>query len=148
MKRKHKPVISQVAKIKIDHKQLGMDDASYRSMMPRVTGKRSATELTVTEQHQVLAELVRLGFRPKPVHKGKTYSRPTSRKLVMLWQDLYQTGHVSNRSNAALCQWVSRQTGKGSPDWLEPAEAARLIEALKAWLERPFISREESDADT
>jgi phage gp16-like protein len=138
---------SNLAKIKIAQKQLGMDDSTYREFLARTVGQTSAAHLTLTEQYTVLAELERLGFRPTKPKKGfKMYAHATSRKLVMQWRELYRLGHVANQSDAALCQWIKAQTGKASPDWLEPTEARRLIEALKAWIDRP-VGKGGNDGD-
>lgn len=130
---------TNIAKIKIAQKQLGMEDDAYRALLTRLTGKDSATKLSAAEQFKVLAAMEQLGFKPSKPHKaqGKQYSKPHSRKLIMLWKDLYQAGHVANKTNAALESWVKSETDKASPDWLEPAEAKRLIETLKSWAKRP-----------
>lgn len=125
-----------ITKIKIAQKQLHMDDDTYRALLHRLTGKSSATDLSVTEQHKVLAEMERLGFKPsKP--KGKQYTKPHSRKLIMCWRDLWRAKKVENGGNSAMEAWVKRMTGKPSPDWLTPSEANKLIENLKQWLNRP-----------
>lgn len=124
-----------IAKIKMAQKQLGMDDESYRALLKRVTGKDSATALTVMQQNQILNEMERLGWKPKRI--ASQYKKPASRKLVMTWRDLYQAGHISNKSNAALCAWLKKQAGKPNPDWLTPDEANACIEKLKGWLKRP-----------
>ena len=36
-----------IAKIKIAQKELGLDDATYRAVLERVTGKRSCTECSI-----------------------------------------------------------------------------------------------------
>ena len=123
-----------IAKIKIAQKQLGMDDDSYRALLKRITGKDSATALTVMQQNQVLTEMERLGWKPK--RSSDQYKKPTSRKLAMMWRDLHQAGHVSNKSKVALCSWVKNQTGKPNPDWLTADEANTCIEKLKSWLKR------------
>lgn len=135
-----------VAKIKIAQKQLGMEDDAYRALLNRLTGKTSATALSVPEQLKVLAEMERLGFKPSKAHKTKGLQKPASRKLLMLWRDLYQSGHVQNQSTSALQAWVKGQTGKDHVDWLSPQDASRLIETLKTWLKRPLkeVSREPS----
>ena len=126
-----------VAKIKIAQKQLGMADDTYRALLNRLTGKTSAAALSVTEQYKVLAEMERLGFKPSKPHASKGLQKPASRKLLMLWRDLYQSGHVQNQSTGALAAWVKSQTDKDHIDWLTPKEASRLIETLKTWLKRP-----------
>ena len=125
-----------VAKIKIAQKQLGMADDTYRALLNRLTGKTSAAALSVTEQYKVLAEMERLGFKPSKPHT-KGLQKPASRKLLMLWRDLHQSGHVQNQSASALGAWVKGQTNKDHIDWLTPKEASRLIETLKTWLKRP-----------
>jgi phage gp16-like protein len=137
-------MISNIAKIKIAQKQLNMEDDAYRALLQRLTGKRSAAALTVTEQCKVLAAMVQLGWKPSKPRKaqGKSYTQPHSRKLIMLWKDLYQSGHITNKTNAALESWCKSETGKASPDWLSPAEAKRLIEALKSWAKRPVKAGE------
>ncbi|MDH1792911.1 regulatory protein GemA [Stenotrophomonas sp. GD03819] len=57
---------AQIAKIKVAQKELGMDEASYRALLQRVTGKQSSTQMSPSERDAVLAELTRLGWKAKP----------------------------------------------------------------------------------
>ena len=123
-----------IAKIKMAQKCLGMDDATYRALLLRLTGKDSATNLTEAQQTTVLREMERLGWKPILANQ---YKKPTSRKLAMLWKDLYQVNKIANKSHAALCSWIKSQTGKPHPDWLTLDESQRCIEKLKGWLKRP-----------
>lgn len=129
---------NDLAQIHIAKKDLAMTDDTYRALLERITGKTSTKAMNISERVKVLNEFKRLGWSPKSAKaKGKQYAQPHSRKLIMLWKELYQTGHVQNKTNAAMELWVRNETGKASPDWLTPAEAARLIEALKTWAKRP-----------
>ena len=123
-----------IAKIKMAQKFLRMDDATYRALLLRLTGKDSATNLTEAQQTTVLREMERLGWKPMLTNQ---YKKPTSRKLAMLWKDLHQVNKIANKSHAALCSWIKSQTGKPHPDWLTLDEANTCIEKLKGWLKRP-----------
>lgn len=57
---------AQIAKIKVAQKELGMDEAGYRALLQRVTGKQSSAQMSPSERDAVLAELTRLGWKAKP----------------------------------------------------------------------------------
>ncbi|WDM68914.1 gp16 family protein [Xanthomonas cucurbitae] len=54
---------TQLAKIHLAAKQKGLDEATYRALLVRVTGKDSAAKMTAEERGLVIAEFVRLGFK-------------------------------------------------------------------------------------
>lgn len=64
-----------IAKIKIGQQQLGLDDATYRALLLRVSGKNSCTKLDMRGLEAVLAELEKQGFAPK----AKGGKRPNRR---------------------------------------------------------------------
>jgi phage gp16-like protein len=55
---------SDLAKIHVAKKQLGMDDDTYRSMLSNVAGVQSARDLTIRQRGLVLAHLRMLGWQP------------------------------------------------------------------------------------
>lgn len=55
-----------IAKIHIAKKDLALDDATYRDVLERVTGKTSCKEMDLKELKKVMMELKRLGFVPTP----------------------------------------------------------------------------------
>jgi phage gp16-like protein len=59
-----------LSKVHIARQQLGMDDESYRSLLGRVAGVRSAKDLTGKQAAAVLREFERLGWKPKPSQKA------------------------------------------------------------------------------
>lgn len=66
-----------LAKIHIAKQQLGLDDETYRALLARVAGVRSAKELNKRQTSAVLAEFERLGFKPKPAKKAnRTTPKP------------------------------------------------------------------------
>ncbi|MBE0529513.1 MAG: DUF1018 domain-containing protein [Rhodospirillales bacterium] len=112
-------------------KKRGIDGDDYRDMLKAVTGKESCSALTLPEMGKVLDHL-----------NGAARSRsasevPQAGKIRALWISGYWLGVVNDRSDASLRAFVKRQTGIESERWLrDPAEARKVIEALKSWLTR------------
>ena len=59
----------QLSKIHIAKKDLGLDDETYRALLVRVAGVRSAKDLNPRQTGAVLAEFARLGWEPTQVKK-------------------------------------------------------------------------------
>lgn len=66
---------SQLAKIHMAAKQKGLDEATYRALLVRITGKDSAAKMTAEERALVIAEFVRLGFKDVQ-HTGRKRQWP------------------------------------------------------------------------
>lgn len=86
----------QLGRIHAGAKALGMDEETRRSLMERVTGKRSSADMTGDERNAVIAELVRLGFKVedqatrKRIYAGRpknTRDVPMLRKVEALLAD-------------------------------------------------------------
>lgn len=77
--------MSSLAKIHIAKTQLGLDDDTYRAILARVAGVRSAKDLSPRQIGAVIAEFERLGWVPKVAQKT-TRAKPNPaadrRKLV------------------------------------------------------------------
>lgn len=84
---------SQLARIHIAKQQLDLDEATYRAMLERVTGKRSSAQMNNWQRGQVLKELSRLGFKAEKtsrIHEGRpkdTDEVPQLRKIGALLAD-------------------------------------------------------------
>ncbi|MFL1552480.1 gp16 family protein [Pseudomonas sp. D47] len=77
--------MSSLAKIHIAKSQLGLDDDTYRALLARVAGVRSAKDLSPRQIGAVIAEFVRLGWMPKVARKAtRVAPNPATerRKLV------------------------------------------------------------------
>ncbi len=130
-----------LAKIHLAKKALAMADDSYRDVLERVAGRRSAAEIGDAGLDGVLREMRRLGWRPTPPRRR--YSprtrdkRPGERtpadKIRALWIAMARDGLIRDGSERALGRWLNRQCGRYSADWLDDRQASRAIEALKAW---------------
>ncbi|WP_062228775.1 gp16 family protein [Aureimonas frigidaquae] len=133
--------MTALAQIHVGKKALGLDDDTYRAVLLRVTGKASAKDMLPDERRLVLTEFYRLGFKPldKPrrIAGKRALEGPFAAKLQALWLAAWNLGLVRDRRDAALLAFVQRMTGIERTEWLrEPNAARRVIEGLKAWLER------------
>lgn len=129
--------MSRLAMVHVARKQLGLDEEGYRDVLERVTGRRSAKDLTPHQLDLVIGEFKRLGFAPtsKPVRRG--LEGPYAAKLQALWIAAWNLGVVRDKSDKALTAFILRQTGIPASRWLRyPEDARKVIEALKAWLGR------------
>jgi len=125
----------QLAMVHIAKKQLGLVDENYRAILVRLTGKDSSRDCSTEDLDRVLGEFKRLGWAPKA--KPNAYSdRPYVRKIYALWNEAGRCGAVENASRDALRAFTARQTGKAAPEFLTPAQANSVSEALKAMIAR------------
>jgi phage gp16-like protein len=130
---------SALPAIHVGLKQLGIGDDDKRALYLRVTGKDRLTEMQSADHDKVLRELRRLGFKSdlKRPNGRRKMSGKFAKKLQALWIAGWNLGIVKLRDDAALEAFVTRQTGISSERFLHHAsDAARVIEALKKWMER------------
>ncbi len=137
-----------LAKVHIARKEMGLDDPSYRDVVQRITGHRSAADCTDGQLHALLAEFQRLGWKPQPATRRS--NRPNIRMIFGLWAEM--TPLLADPSEAALRSFVRRQTksvknpqGVGAPEWLDASDANKVIEGLKAWMAR--LKRQSEEAE-
>lgn len=121
-----------LAKVHVAKKQLALDDETYRAILERVTGKRSAGALTDHELVRVLADFRLHGWEPS----RKLSDNPHVRKVWAIWSEMCAAGVPRTPTKAALRAFVARMTGVTDPEWLTSEQANTVIEALKAWQSR------------
>lgn len=73
-----------LAKIHIAKSQLGMDDDTYRALLARVAGVRSAKDLGPRQVAAVMAEFQRLGWQPQSKRPGRARPNPAARRQTVL----------------------------------------------------------------
>lgn len=118
-----------IGRVHAARRRLGLDDAAYREMLHRITGKSSSAELNLSELQAVLDVIGPRG-RSQALH-------PHGKKVQALWLSGWNLGLVRDRSEAAMRSFIKRQTGIDHHRWLIDArDATRVIEGLKAWLAR------------
>ncbi len=129
-----------LAKVHCAKRDLRLDDDTYRDLLERVTGKRSAAECSTAELGRVLDELRSKGWTATrgPTRAGtrKLATSGQASKIRALWLSLYQLGEVKDPSEAALSAFVRRMTGVEALQWLTPDKADTAIDALRGWCER------------
>ena len=126
-----------LAAIHVAKKQLGLDDDTYRAMLTRLTGKQSAKEMNEKERFTVIEALRQQGFKKVSKPTQKRLEGKFAPKLQALWIAAWNLGLVKNRTDEALISFIKRQTGIDHARFLRyPDDAAKVIEALKAWLAR------------
>lgn len=135
---------AEIAKIHIAKSQLGLSEEIYRDIIREASqGKtESAANLDWRGRRAVLERFKELGWQPR--HRGKAPGKPSrplaedpqSKKIRALWLELHAVGKVRDSSEGALASYVKRMSGRDALQWLTTAEASRVIEALKQWLER------------
>ncbi|PCJ57869.1 MAG: hypothetical protein COA65_08990 [Rhodospirillaceae bacterium] len=146
-----------IAKIKIGQKQLGIDDDAYRQMLENRYGVRSATNLIISDLEDLLNCLKDKGFKPsrKPSRAKSAPRRagsrplavqPLAKKIRALWLNLYHLGVVLDPSEEALAKYVKRMSGADALQWLDAAQADRVIKALRGWCERIGFHLPDSEA--
>lgn len=124
-----------LAKVHVAKKQLALDDDTYRDVLERVTGQRSAGELDVGQLIAVLEAFRARGWESRS--RSTPSSKPHVRKMWALWGDLAREKIVTAKdTRAALRAYVLRLTGVSDPEWLSPDQASTVIESLKQWRRR------------
>ena len=130
-----------LAKVAIARKELGLDEETYRSVLERLTGHRSAKDCDDRQLGLVLDEFKAKGWTPRVVAGrrapvGKPVADPAVRKARALWISLAQLGVVRDRRESALQAFAARQLKVERMEWADKARVYKLIEALKAMAER------------
>lgn len=124
-----------LAQLHIAKKDMALEDESYRALLHRVTGQRSARDLSDEQLQQVLAEFTALGWKKARFKKYAASSHPDVRKVFAIWGSLRD--HLTCKgSRAGLRAFVERLTGVSDPNFLDGQQARRVIEALKAMQKR------------
>jgi phage gp16-like protein len=129
--------------------QLGWDDEFYRGIwlpqqgaIPDDNRRYSANSLGNIQLMNAVEEMKRLGFKVKAAASHRPLADDQqSKKIRALWLELHERGKVRDPSEAALAAYVRRQTKVEALQWLDNAQASRVIEALKKWLGRPMPAK-------
>nr|WP_298797465.1 regulatory protein GemA [uncultured Acetobacter sp.] len=119
-----------VRKLHVGRKQLGLEDADYRALLQRVTGKTSSTQCSEGELDLVLKEMKRVGFKT-----SRPSGKPWVRKVYALWDEMGPLLR-SGGTREALRAYVLRMTKVSAPEFLDEPTARKVIEGLKAWQKR------------
>lgn len=152
-----RPNKSQLARIHIARKDLGLDELVYREVLFNETGKRSAADLTYLQAEKVLKYFEGCGWKPQGSSKLIAYSSKENqqregfaspRRLRMiegLWADL--SFAPKDRQKAALREFLWKRFRCSDLHFLTNEGAAKVINALLAMQKgRESVSRESARA--
>ncbi|MFT0211806.1 regulatory protein GemA [Pseudomonas sp. F1_0610] len=119
----------QLAKIHIAKAQLSMDDDSYRAMLARVAGVKSAKELNPRQIGLVMAEFERLGFTPKATNKGREKPNVTDNKQSYL-NKIEALLADAKRPWSYADSMAKHMFKVERVEWLDESQTQRLMQAL------------------
>jgi len=126
--------------IHIARKDLALDEDTYRALLHRVTGTVSGADCTDGQLMRVIDEFRRLGWQAvaKPKRPGTMprHDSPLAGKIRALWLSLFHLGEITDPSEKALVAFVRNTVQVEALAWLSPADADRVIDALKGWCKR------------
>lgn len=132
------PRTALIRQVHVARRQLGLDEADYRATLRAATGKDSSALMTEKELAEAVDAFERLGFRRtfKGAPDGRKSPRAGVRLIFGLWTELGRKGLIEHADRKALFAFVKRMTDVDHPDWLDNAQANKVIEALKAIRDR------------
>lgn len=117
-----------LAKIHIAKAQLGMDDDTYRALLARVAGVRSAKDLGPRQIDHVLVELQRLGWKPKSNRQGRR--RQKCRKTANRAAQNHRAPGQRPSPLELRRPHARRMFQVERVEWLDDSQLYRLMQAL------------------
>ena len=113
----------------------GFDEEAYRGLLQARFSVVSSRDLDERGANRLIETLRDLGAGGRPA--SRTASGPFAKVLQALWLSAWNLGIVREPDDRAMLKFVARQTGVAHTRFLiEPKEAAKAIEGLKAWIAR------------
>jgi Bacteriophage Mu, GemA protein len=131
----------QLALLHVAKASLGLDEESYRDLLERESGVRSARDLDPEGFRAVVRRLERLGFHARrrdtlPERPGMA-SAAQRDYIRALWRR-----YTGRSDEAGLDAWLRKQCGAAGLAALDRAGAHKALTALKA-----MVSRQEPPRD-
>ncbi|OEC55641.1 gp16 family protein [Pseudomonas sp. AP42] len=120
----------QLSKIHIAKKDLGLDDETYRALLARVAGVRSAKDLTPRQTGAVLAEFARLGWEPAQVKKQGRKAPTAAPDRAKLVGKIEAFLAEAKRSWAYADGMALRMFKVERVEWLDPGQLQKMVAAL------------------
>lgn len=119
---------AKLAQIHVAKKQLDMDDDSYRALLQRAAGVRSASDLDWQGFVAVLDELQRLGFKPS-YKGGKRRTTPAADKDALVGK--IKAYLATAGRTEAYADGISKRAFKVDRfEWLKVDQLYRLAQML------------------
>lgn len=128
-----------IAKIHIAKKELALDDATYRDVLERVTGKTSCKEMDLKELKAVVMDLKRLGFVPKQTAKTQTDHgrRPTTTADKQPMLDKIEAILTDRGLHWHYAHGIAKKMfDKELVTWLTTEQMHKVVQALSVYQKR------------
>ena len=119
-------------------RDMGFDSEVRQAMQLAVIGKASMTKMSDVEIQKLRGHLNDLGWQPSFKKEGYRAKSPKGhvRKVYAIWGDLKRQRIWRETEHKSLDAFVARVCGVSCTEWLNPHQANKVIEALKAMQER------------
>jgi AraC-like DNA-binding protein len=117
-----------LARVHAMAKELALSEESYRDLLERIGGERSAALLDDKKLHAVVQELDRLGAG----RARRRDERPMASRLRALWITAWNLDAIDDPSEVGLQLFVQRQTGRERLQFCSADQLALAIEGVKA----------------
>ncbi|MFJ5428556.1 gp16 family protein [Pectobacterium actinidiae] len=117
-----------IGAIKAGQSALGWDDATYRSVLARLTGKSSSTLCTITELEKVKEYMHQQGWPRQAKKHGRKPSVPASKRSILSKVEalLADAGRPWQYAEAM----AQNMFGVRYVDWLDIQQLTKLMQAL------------------
>ena len=124
---------ARLARIHLAKKTLALDEDTYRDLLARVTGQRSAADMTAQQHAEVLAEFARLGFRDEraEARAAAFRGRPKGVKDVPLLRKAEALLADGRKPWAYAHAMAKRMFKVARVEWLNGEQLRRLVAALE-----------------
>ncbi len=120
----------QLSKIHIAKKDLGLDDETYRALLARVAGVRSAKDLNPRQFGAVLAEFGRLGWESASTKKHGRKAPAAAPDRAKLVGKIEAFLAEAKRSWAYADGMAMRMFKVERVEWLDPEQLKKMVAAL------------------
>ncbi|MFN4017115.1 MAG: regulatory protein GemA [Reyranella sp.] len=116
-------------------KELRLSDESYRDVIERVAGQRSAALVQDDKLYAVVQEFQRLGAGRKGPTTRRSKRPVADSAMAMrcraLWLNLWHLDELESGTEESLAAFVKRQTGREDLRFCNAEQIAAVIEGLK-----------------
>lgn len=127
-----------LGKIHAMAKELALSDDSYRDILERKTGHRSAAACNDQQLYQVVQEFEHLGAGKR--RSGRPIAdSPMAKRCRALWLTLWNLDELGDGSEHALAAFVGRQTGREDMRFCTAEQLSTVVEALKDMCSRAGV---------
>ena len=122
----------ELAVIHIRKGQLGLDDETYRDLLERVAGVRSAKALDAAGRGQVLDELARLGAKPYRGRKRrwKVNAPEEKARLIAKIEAMLAEAERPLEYAEAILRKMTQHEHRTPLAWASPAQLHDVVAAL------------------